>query len=60
MENVKITLVKSRIAAIPAQKKTAKALGLSKIGDSKVMPDTPATRGQIKVISHLVTVTPVQ
>ena len=60
MENVKITLVKSLIAALPAQKKTAKALGLTKIGDCKVLANTPATQGQIKVISHLVTVTPVQ
>ncbi|MGM9680749.1 MAG: 50S ribosomal protein L30 [Eubacteriales bacterium] len=60
MENVKITLVKSLIAALPAQKKTAKALGLTKIGDSKVLANTPATQGQIKVISHLVSVETVQ
>jgi large subunit ribosomal protein L30 len=53
---VKITLVKSLIGSLPAQKKTAAALGLRKIGDSKTLADTPATRGQIKVISHLVSV----
>lgn len=60
MENVKVTLVKSLIAALPAQKKTAKALGLAKIGDSKVLANTPATQGQIKVVAHLVSVETVQ
>jgi large subunit ribosomal protein L30 len=53
---LKITLVKSLIGALPAQKKTAAALGLKKIGDSKTLADTPSTQGQIRVISHLVTV----
>ena len=56
MEMIKITLVKSLIGAIPAHKKTAAALGLRKIGDSKVLPETDSVKGQIKVISHLVKV----
>lgn len=53
---LKITLVKSLIGSLPAQKKTAAALGLRKIGDSNTLADTPATKGQIKVIAHLVSV----
>ena len=53
---VKITLVKSLIAALPAQKATAASLGLRKIGDTTEQKDTPALAGKIKVISHLVKV----
>ena len=53
MANVKVVLVKSLIAATPAQKATAKALGLRKIGDSNVLADDAATMGQIRVVRHL-------
>ena len=56
MANVKVVLVKSLIAATPAQKATAKALGLRKIGDSNVLADDAATMGQIRVVRHLVKV----
>ena len=56
MENVKITLVKSLIACKPNQKKTARCLGLRKIGDSIVLKNDGATQGMINVISHLVKV----
>lgn len=56
MENVKITLVKSLIAAKPNQKATAESLGLKKIGDSIVHEAGPVINGKIKVISHLVSV----
>ena len=56
MENVKITLVKSLIACKPNQKKTARCLGLRKIGDSIVLKNDGATQGMITVISHLVKV----
>ena len=56
MENVKITLIKSLIACKPNQKKTARCLGLKKIGDSIVLKNDDATKGIINVISHLVKV----
>ena len=56
MEMVKVTLVKSLIAALPNQKATAASLGLKKIGNSKTLPNTAALQGKIKVISHLVKV----
>ena len=52
----KVTLVKSLIAAKPNQKATAKALGLSKIGDSILHEDNAVLAGKVKVISHLVKV----
>ena len=56
MENVKVTLVKSLIASKPAQRATARSLGLRKIGDSIIHEAGPVIDGKIKVLSHLVTV----
>ncbi|MDD7774804.1 MAG: 50S ribosomal protein L30 [Eubacteriales bacterium] len=56
MENVKVTLKKSLIAAKPNQKATAASLGLRKIGDSVVHEAGPVLDGKIKVLSHLVIV----
>ena len=56
MEQVRVTLVKSTIGALPKQKATAKSLGLTKIGDSIVHNDDGVLAGKIKVISHLVKV----
>ena len=56
MEIVKVTLVKSLIAAKPNQKATAASLGLNKIGDAVVHEAGPVIDGKIKVISHLVSV----
>ena len=53
MENVKVTLKKSLIAAKPNQKATAASLGLRKIGDSVVHEAGPVLDGKIKVLSHL-------
>lgn len=53
---LKITLVKSTIGAIPKHKKTAVALGLSKLNKTVEQQDNPAIRGMVNSISHLVKV----
>lgn len=53
---LKITLVKSKIGAIPKHQKTIQALGLNKTNSSVVRPDSPATRGMINQVSHLLKV----
>ena len=53
---IKITLTKSPIGASPKQKKVVEALGLKKMHHSVVLDDTPATRGAVAKVSHLVTV----
>ena len=53
---LKITLVKSPIAAIPKQRATVEALGLRKLNNTVEMPDNGAVRGMIARISHLVKV----
>ena len=56
MANLKITLVKSTIGAVPKNKKTVEALGLKKIGASIERPDNKAVRGMIQQVRHLVKV----
>ena len=56
MANLKITLVKSTIGAVPKNKKTVEALGLKKIGASVERPDNKAVRGMIQQVRHLVKV----
>ncbi len=53
---LKITLVKSPIGAVPKHKKTVEALGLKKLNHSVVLPDNAATRGQIAQVSYLLKV----
>ena len=53
---IKITLTKSPIGAQPKQRRTVAALGLRKMHQTVELEDTPATRGAIAKISHLVTV----
>ena len=55
-DKLKITLVKSPIGAVPKHVKTVEALGLKKMHKSVELQDTPATRGAIAKVSHLVTV----
>lgn len=56
MAKLKITLAKSTNSVIKNQKATVAALGLKKIGSSVERDDTPAVRGMIKVVAHLVKV----
>ena len=56
MANLKVTLVKSTIGAIPKHKRTVEALGLKKTGKTVVLPDNAATRGMVQKVRHLVKV----
>jgi large subunit ribosomal protein L30 len=53
---VKITLVKSTIGFNKNQAKVVESMGLRRIGHSVELADTPATRGMILKVRHLVTV----
>ncbi len=54
MAELKVTLVKSTIGAVPKHKKTVEALGLKKLNKTVVLPDNAATRGMVKQVCHLV------
>ena len=56
MADLKVTLVKSTIGAVPNHKKTVEALGLKKLNKTVVLPDNAATRGMMKQVQHLVKV----
>jgi large subunit ribosomal protein L30 len=55
-KQLKITLVKSTICCNDKQVKIVESLGLRKIRHSVSLPDTPAVRGAILKVRHLVTV----
>ena len=54
MAKLKITLVKSTIGAKKKQIATVEALGLKKIRSVVEHEDTPAIRGMINRVNHLV------
>lgn len=54
---LKVKLVRSRFGHNPTQKKTLAALGLHKIRQERTFEDSPAIRGMVKKVEHLVEVT---
>lgn len=60
MAKLKITLTKSLIGRPEEQRATVKALGLKKTNSSVVQDDTPAIRGMVRKVEHLVVVEEVQ
>lgn len=57
---VRITYVKSTIGYSKRQKETVRSLGLRRLRQSVVQEDTPAIRGMIETVRHLVDVEPVK
>lgn len=60
MAKLKVTMVRGLAGKKPNQRLTVKGLGLKGRHDSVVVEDTPATRGMINKVSHLVEVEEVQ
>ena len=52
-KEITVTLKKSTISCNQKQKATVKGLGLRKTGSSKTLENTPAVRGMIKKVIHL-------
>lgn len=53
---IKVTLIKSTIGSLEKHIKTVEALGLKKVGSSKIYNDNPALRGMLFTVKHLVKV----
>ena len=53
---LRVTQVRSAIGRKPPQRGTLRALGLGRIGRTRVLEDRPDTRGMLAAVSHLVTV----
>ena len=51
---LKVTLEKSVNSVTESQRATVRALGLKKIRSTAIHEDTPAIRGMIKKVEHLV------
>jgi large subunit ribosomal protein L30 len=55
-KNVKITLLRSPIGSLPKHKLCVKGLGLKRMHQSVEVEDTPAVRGMINKVRHMLTV----
>ena len=55
-EKIKVTLVKSTIAILPAHKKVVKALGLTKVNSFNVFEKNDAILGMIAKVGYLLKV----
>ena len=53
---VKVTQIGSPIGRSPNQGQTLQGLGLRKMHSSRVLEDTPAVRGMIRKVQHLLRV----
>jgi len=56
---IRVTYVKSAIGYSRRQKETVRSLGLRRLGDSVIQPDSPAVRGMVQAVQHLVRAEPV-
>jgi large subunit ribosomal protein L30 len=59
MTKLKVTLKRSLISATQRQRATVAGLGLRRIRESRELENTPAVRGMVKKVLHLVDVTEV-
>ncbi len=53
---LKITLIKSPIGAVPKNRATVAAMGLTKMHKTVIMPDNDATRGMIRKVGYMLKV----
>ena len=56
MAKITVTKVKSTIEKQERTKRTMKALGLNKIGDTNTIENNAAVAGMLKKVAHLVSV----
>jgi large subunit ribosomal protein L30 len=54
MSALKVTLVRSWAGRPERQRMTVEGLGLYKLGDERLLPDTKAVEGMIRHVHHLV------
>ncbi len=60
MKKLKVTLTRSTIGSTDRQRATVRGLGLRRPHDSRVLDNTPAIRGMVKRVIHLVDVAEVE
>ena len=60
MKKLQVTLKKSVIGSTESQKATVKGLGLKKVNSTRTLNNTPAIRGMVKKVIHLLQVEEVE
>jgi large subunit ribosomal protein L30 len=53
MSGLKIKQVKSISGHLPTHRETLRGLGLTRLGQTRIVPDTKATRGMVNQIAYL-------
>lgn len=56
MAALKVTLVRSMSGHTEKHRETLRGLGLSRMGRTRLVPDTPATRGMVRKVGYLLQV----
>ena len=56
MKHLKVTLKRSTIGCTERQIDTVRGLGLRKVGQTRTLENTPAVRGMVSKVIHLVEV----
>ena len=56
MAKIKVTQTKSLIGRKKNHRLSVKGLGLRRIGDSKILEDTPSVRGMVRQVDYLLNV----
>jgi large subunit ribosomal protein L30 len=51
---IRVRLLRSQIGGTQRQRQTLRGLGLRRIGDTRVLPKTPAVLGMVGKVAHLV------
>ena len=57
---LKVTLIRSGTNRPQKHKDTVRGLGLTRMHKSVILNDTPAIRGMVRAVSHMVRVEPVE
>lgn len=52
-KTIKVTLIKSTIGFNKTQEKVVRALGFTKLGQTRILPDNECIRGSIFKVKHL-------
>jgi large subunit ribosomal protein L30 len=55
-KRIQVKLIKSEISQPETQRRTLRGMGLTRIGRTVRLKDTPAIRGMVRKVAHLVQV----
>ncbi|OGQ00975.1 MAG: 50S ribosomal protein L30 [Deltaproteobacteria bacterium RBG_19FT_COMBO_52_11] len=55
-KRIRVKLIKSEISQPETQRRTLRGMGLTRIGRTVRLKDTPAIRGMVRKVAHLVQV----